>query len=623
MRGVPVLGPVTTGSNVDPSRIVAFQVFLPRPTEPHTLILDNIRLYGGLKAPLEDLVPLPFVNRFGQYSHDEWPGKLKDESGFAARLETERAEIGAAPELTGRDSYGGWAEGPQLEATGWFRTEQVDDKWWLVTPEGHLFFSVGMDCVGTWEQTFVEKRETWFEWLPAKDDPFAEFLGYQRGAHSRAEPINGEGRTFSFYRANLLRKYGENWPETWRDMTYKRLKAWGFNTIANWSQQDVLDNSPIPFVVSAGIHGDIRRIEAGGGYWSKMIDVYDPSFADAAARCVSPVAQRNGPNPLCIGYFVDNEMSWEGVRRGVLPSPPEQPCRKAFTAQLETKYGSIDAVNAAWGTDAPSWDALREPAEPTPTFTEDMDTFEYAFARRYFETVRDVLKQHAPNQLYLGCRFSSAPPIAVRAAADVADVVSFNRYEETIRYDKWTRENDLGKPLIIGEFHFGALDRGMFHTGLVGAEDQADRAEKYARYVRSVAECPAFVGCHWFQYIDEPITGRWFDGENYNIGFVTVVDSPYPELVAAAKRVHGDVYRIRQKSPSALALWLTGTKWQTADHLTIAFKPNGILMINDAVPAEWSVTGHCVTITTRGFTEQLTAEGNQLLADGQPLSRVE
>jgi len=82
----------------------------------------------------------------------------------------------------------------------------------------------------------------------------------------------------------------------------------------------------------------------------------------------------------------------------------------------------------------------------------------------------------------------------------------------------------------------------MFHTGLVRTRNQQDRAKSYIRYVRSVIDCPAFVGCHWFQYIDEPVTGRFWDGENYNIGFVTVVDSPYPELVDAARKVHAEAY---------------------------------------------------------------------------------
>ena len=89
------------------------------------------------------------------------------------------------------------------------------------------------------------------------------------------------------------------------------------------------------------------------------------------------------------------------------------------------------------------------------------------------------------------------------------------------------------------------MDRGMFHPGLGPTRNQEERAAQYVRYVRSVVDCPSFVGCHWFQYVDEPITGRWFDGENYNIGFVDVTDTPYPELVTAAKKVHAEVYERR------------------------------------------------------------------------------
>jgi agarase len=47
--------------------------------------------------------------------------------------------------------------------------------------------------------------------------------------------------------------------------------------------------------------------------------------------------------------------------------------------------------------------------------------------------------------------------------------------------------------------------------------------------------------------MDQPLTGRWFDGENYNIGFVSITDTPYPEMVAAARRVHGQMYRRRAR----------------------------------------------------------------------------
>ena len=85
--------------------------------------------------------------------------------------------------------------------------------------------------------------------------------------------------------------------------------------------------------------------------------------------------------------------------------------------------------------------------------------------------------------------------------------------------------HELGKPALIGEFHFGSVDRGLFWEGLVGVGRESERGPAYARYVRGVADNPDFVGAHWFQYLDEPLTGRTLDGENAHIGFVTVADS--------------------------------------------------------------------------------------------------
>lgn len=44
---------------------------------------------------------------------------------------------------------------------------------------------------------------------------------------------------------------------------------------------------------------------------------------------------------------------------------------------------------------------------------------------------------------------------------------------------------------------------------------------------------------------DRALTGRTLDGENYNIGFVMHNDTPYPEMVEAARTVLGEMYRRR------------------------------------------------------------------------------
>ncbi len=63
----------------------------------------------------------------------------------------------------------------------------------------------------------------------------------------------------------------------------------------------------------------------------------------------------------------------------------------------------------------------------------------------------------------------------------------------------------------------------------------------YKQYLENVEDLPAFVGCQWFEYYDEPLTGRAGDGENYNIGFVSVTDTPYHEMVESAKAVSAEV----------------------------------------------------------------------------------
>ena len=553
MRGTPGAAQYGEGDPLDLTRITAVQLFLPMPDRTHRLVMEKVRLFH-LGEDAATGVKFPFINKFGQYMHDDWPGKLTSEDEFPERIARERQAWTDAPDLPGRDHFGGWSDGPLREATGWFRTEKIDGKWWFVTPGGTLFLSLGITCVGTWERTFVEKREAWFEWLPDAADPlFGAFYSYLSGAHSMAEPIGGEGKTFSFYGANLVRKYGDAWKDKWRKSVYLRLRHWGFNTIANWSQEDVLVHSDMPFVASTSLN-NVRLIESARGYWQKMMDVYDPSFEENAASATKYIGDKYGENPLCIGYFVDNELAWEGVVEGVLASGPDQPVRLALFDFLRERHGSLEGLNKAWGVSLADWNALEPAAAVGAAAQKDMSDFLYAFAHRYFAVVNRELKKHAPNQLYLGCRFASAPNEAVRACADVADVVSANLYYARIPADKWAGKNALEKPVIIGEFHFGALDRGMFHTGLVGAKDQADRAARYKEYVGSVVDNPSFIGCHWFQYIDEPVTGRWFDGENYNIGFLDVTDTPYPEMIAAAREIHAQVYSRRHQKDACRIL---------------------------------------------------------------------
>jgi agarase len=64
-------------------------------------------------------------------------------------------------------------------------------------------------------------------------------------------------------------------------------------------------------------------------------------------------------------------------------------------------------------------------------------------------------------------------------------------------------------------------------------------------YIESALAHPNMVGALWYQYVDCPDTAWEGSGINYVAGFVDITDTPYPELVAAARAVNKRVYTVR------------------------------------------------------------------------------
>jgi len=537
---------------VDTAHIAAIRIYLNKPGQARSMILDNVRLAPGISYD-------QIVDAYGQSAKEQWPGKLTSLAQFQSRRAEEEAELKLRPTLADRDEYGAWASGPTLDATGFFRAAKYQGKWWLVAPNGRLFLSIGLDCVTTREGgTVVEGRENLFQWLPAADDPLAAFFTTTR----TETPVGlrdirfSAGKDFNFYAANLQRKYGADWKQKWQETALARLRAWGVNTIANWSDPALYGNGRVAYTVTLGIRGGVGEVSSGSDYWGRMRDVFDPRWPQVVDDSVKAMAEARRDDPWVVGYFVDNELAWGNMRSdrgryglalGALARGPDSAAKHAIVDQAKTRYATIDRLNQAWGAHLASWeDFLAKPYQPEgefkPAMKEDLARFMTEFATRYFRTIRDALKKYDPHHLYLGSRFSGYTREEVLVAAAYTDVISFNIYRPRVNPADWTVLDGVDRPVVIGEFHMGALDRGMFHTGLVSTPDQAARAAMYQDYVRSVADHPLFVGCHFFKFNDEPLTGRPRDGENYNIGFTTVTDGVYPELVTAAKAVHGEVY---------------------------------------------------------------------------------
>jgi len=567
----PHMVPITwIWGSIDPARVTSVRLEIARPAAARHLILGPLHVEPPSEADRNSYDGI--VDGFGQYAKEQWPEKISSVEMLRTRGEKEAGQLAQwRAEIPAHDRFGGLSGHGSFRATGFFRTEQRDGRWWLVTPEGNPFFSIGMDVVAVSKDTYVEGREFMFRDLPARDGELAAHwrerddrrgLGAQRGRSF------DHGHAFDFYAANLERKFGADWRARWRGEAITRLEAWGFNTIGNWSDPELGAMRRLPYTVPLSPAGEYAKVSSGEDWWGPMPDPFDPRFAEAADKMAQSAAARFRRDPYLIGYFVDNELAWGRSTRAnpqqyyalainALAGEAQSPAKSAFIAYLVETYREPERLAQAWRIPLTSWDALRgagitltPPTLERAAVIGDLAAFSRRFAEAYYRTVAEALHRQDPDHLYLGSRFAWQTAEAVEACARWCDVVSFNRYRRSIADDpeEWARFHALGKPALIGEFHFGSADRGLFWEGLVGVGRESERGPAYAHYLRAVAGNPDFVGAHWFQYVDEPLTGRTLDGENGHIGFVTVADLPYDGLAAAAREANLAVLHDLQES---------------------------------------------------------------------------
>jgi hypothetical protein len=149
-----------------------------------------------------------------------------------------------------------------------------------------------------------------------------------------------------------------------------------------------------------------------------------------------------------------------------------------------------------------------------------------------------------PNHINLGVRYYTVPPAWALAGMQHFDVFSMNCYKQRLPEAEMEQISTLlNLPIMIGEWHFGALDAGLAASGIGHVRDQAGRGNAYRIYLEDAAAKPWCVGVHYFILYDQSALGR-FDGEAYNIGFLDVCNRPYEALCAAARASHERMYPV-------------------------------------------------------------------------------
>ncbi len=546
------LAMVGMAADLNPAKVTGVAVYINEPKLDWQWGVKRIVAHTGplpevptwMRLPPEKF--FPFIDGYGQFKHKEWPGKTHSDEDLKKAIETERADLATHPGPDGWNKYGGWAKGPQQKATGRFRVEKINCKWWMVDPEGCLWWSHGpVRVTSSSAVTPLDGREFYFTDLPKSGSPFALFYTTRDALLWPYYVARGIQRTYDFSSANAFRKYGSDWRARYADLAHQRLRSWGMNTIANSSDKGICLQRHTPYCDRFELKSpDIEGAHLG---WWRFKDPFHPEFRASFRRQLEQRKEELN-DPWCFGFFVDNEISWgdeTALADWTLQSPATQPAKVEMIRRLKEKYGSIAKLNEAWKTNYVDWEALLQSQQKPPAGAkDDRVAFTAAVTEAYFKNIRDEFKAVAPNTLYMGCRFAGSTKAAVQIGAKYCDVISYNIYRHTL--DDFKLPAGVDKPVMIGEFHFGALDRGMFHPSLIEVANQAARGKAYAAYITSALRHPNFVGAHWHQFGEQPTAGR-FDGENLQNGFLDACDNPYPETIAGIREVGYRLYEIRSE----------------------------------------------------------------------------
>lgn len=543
---------VVHGHRTERAAVERFELGMEKTFHDVKVRLENFYLSDTMpeEFPMPDV---PLVDEFGQWKGKEWPGKIHSLEELKERLLKEEGP--ARYPFSDWNQWGGDATRKLKAGTGFFSTIKTQDgRWHLTDPDGYEYFSLG-PCgthAGDWGR--IDHFEKNCDWLPEDDPQYAEFFHSRNGRRTAYMPVDS-AKMVNFTGITLKRIYGDAWKEKWEEISSHVLMKNGINSQGNFPGLGVNNGrSKIPYV----------RELMGFPVTETLIfrdfpDVLSKEYQRNAERYAKGLEDWKDDVWL-IGYFLRNEPEFnfvEGILIAdeVLRNPARTCCRAGLIEYLVKKYGSVEALNAAWKTEFCSFEELNEPiahcSAQYPDSREDIRAFSRILLREYIRIPAQACRRVDPNHLNLGLRWSKANNIDMMVGWEYFDVFSINCYDFDPSKDMdFVKNAGVDLPILLGEYHCGALDRGMTATGLKGVRDQTERAAMWRYYVEHAASHPYGVGAHWFQYNDQFCLGR-YDGENYQIGMMDVCMYPYPELMEAVRQTSEVLYQVKngEKEP--------------------------------------------------------------------------
>lgn len=393
--------------------------------------------------------------------------------------------------------YGGNLE-EKYTATGFFYTKKVDDRWWVIDPEGYRTLHVAMNSL-----------------TPGKSE--------RNQASLKAKYKNKAN--WSLKTGGLLNELNFNGTGSWSDLEsvllYNKTATRPLAYTLNLNFMSVYGNK----------RGGTYQVPGHKAYPGNAIFVFDPAFekfCDAYAKRL--LAYKDDPN--LFGYFSDNEL-------------PLSLKNLEGYLNLENKKDPGYLIAKKW--------LDNRGITPAQITDKDRSDFLAVVGERYFSIVAKAIKKYDPNHLYIGCRFYSGEknvPAFMKAAGKYLDIVSINYYgvwtPDQDKMNEWARWT--GKPFIITEFYTKGEDAGLGNISGAGwrVKTQTDRGKAYQNFCLALLENKNCVGWHWFKYQDNDPTLKGAEPSNTdaNKGIVDYNYNLYQPLADKMNQLNQNRYKL-------------------------------------------------------------------------------
>ncbi len=412
----------------------------------------------------------------------------------------------AAKETELYDIYGGYMGGEKYEATGFFHTKKIGDRWWTIDPLGYPFFRTAVVTITTGNTT---------------------------------------------QSAKVLAKYGT--AEKWAQATTDRLRELGFNSAGGWSNIGYLNRVEKPLsqtYVMSVLRGYCNTfgldVTTGGNtaLVNDIMPVFDPAFVGAANTAVKSVVSSYSASPNVYGWMSDNE----------LPA--------GITMLDKTLACDVNDLRFAYSY-AVAWTFMVLKTGKTDVSMDDVTDelrreYRAMVYNRYFEVVANALDKYAPNHQYMGCRFLQGcygDEYVMRVAGNWCDVISYNYYNAweadpvlIANQVKWA-----GRPFVVTEWYAKGMDiweanKSMTNKSGAGwtVKTQNDRGLFYHNFALQLLEFKGCVGFDWFLYRDNDPTDPNADLSNRdsNKGLVNNDGVEYTDLTKHMQEVNNQKYSL-------------------------------------------------------------------------------